>query len=319
MRVRKSKLQLIAAATFAVALLLPSAASAAFPGANGRIAYGGIVSVLPDGSDLQQLPTGASPSWSADGQRLVFMRTIHRASMTATREAIPRRRVEVFTMSGDGSDQTRVTHTGGVSPSFSPSGHRIAYMDNIRPRVGIYTIRSDGSDRRSLVRGAFVGEPAYSPDGERIAFSGRPKGKHLRAIWTIHRDGSHLRRLTHPGVDDYEGEPDWSPDGSHIVFYRCSQSQYSCSGQIYVIRSNGSYEHTVSPLLWDLADPAYSSAGNRIVFVNYPNLATNESCSALATMTPSGTQFRQITDTCEDFGTSANQASQPSWQPLPNG
>ena len=71
-------------------------------------------------------------------------------------------------------------------------------------------------------------EAAWSPDGERIAFTRSQVhvetsgyGKDIRRvvgsdIYLMNADGSGLRRLTM--TDGYERGPDWSPDGQRISF-----------------------------------------------------------------------------------------------------
>jgi TolB protein len=67
-------------------------------------------------------------------------------------------------------------------------------------------------------------DPAWSPDGKRIAFS-EGKGD----IYTIKLDGTGLRQLT----DDKGGErePTWSPDGKKIAFS-------SGAGDIFVMKAD---------------------------------------------------------------------------------
>src|SRR5215218_1483983 len=72
---------LLAAAAIGASTVLPApAAHAAYPGANGRIAFeqGGVIySIRPDGSDRRQLTTDThshSPRWSPNGRRLAFHR-----------------------------------------------------------------------------------------------------------------------------------------------------------------------------------------------------------------------------------------------------
>lgn len=59
--------------------------------------------------------------------------------------------------------------------------------------------------------------PAWSPDGERIALeSSRDSKEGKLAIFTVRRDGAELRRVTSP---EFTAEqPSWSPDGRRIVF-----------------------------------------------------------------------------------------------------
>ena len=52
----------------------------------------------------------------------------------------------------------------------------------------------DGSDARPLTIGAAFDErPAFSPDGQQIAFISDRRG--ARAIWTIGRDGGAARKI----------------------------------------------------------------------------------------------------------------------------
>lgn len=56
-------------------------------------------------------------------------------------------------------------------------------------------------------------------------------------IYTIKRDGSGLRRLTH--LDGNATDPDWSPDGTRIVFWLEDQA-------LYVMNADGSHLHQVT-------------------------------------------------------------------------
>ncbi|MDY7078648.1 MAG: hypothetical protein SXV54_17170 [Chloroflexota bacterium] len=62
-----------------------------------------------------------------------------------------------------------------------------------------------------------TGETAWSPDGERIAFTAR--APRAAAIYTITPDGESLSRLTSPAA--YAGRDlVWAPDGKSIAFVR---------------------------------------------------------------------------------------------------
>ena len=53
-------------------------------------------------------------------------------------------------------------------------------------------------------------QPAFSPDGERIAFRSSRDGG---GIFVMGRTGEAVRRITRAGF-----EPTWSPDGTELVF-----------------------------------------------------------------------------------------------------
>jgi Tol biopolymer transport system component len=306
------------------------AAQAAYPGANGRIAYAGnpstvldvdIFTVLPSGSGVRHLTNAPvsefSPSWSADGRQLTYLRPVSDGD-------------QVFRMRADGSNQTRVTNdvADDSSPSFSPNGNRIAYAKDNSPfaspehprRVSVFTIRSDGSDPRLVVTG-YVRAAEYSPDGRRIVFEGHPTGKPMDsyAIWTIRPNGSHLRRLTAPeNGGNSDQTPAWSPDGEHIVFLRCDRdSTHGCEGRLFLMRANGSYKRPIQPILGEVA-PTFSPTGNRIALTYYQFRRLQRHLHDLAR----GVQPQPVWRSSQLWvsnGGPGGFAAQPSWQPLPAG
>ncbi len=61
---------------------------------------------------------------------------------------------------------------------------------------------------------AELAAPAWSPDGQTLAFAGRREGNW--DLFAVDADGNGLRRLTaHPA---YDGQPAWSPDGRRLAF-----------------------------------------------------------------------------------------------------
>ncbi len=100
-------------------------------------------------------------------------------------------------------------------------------------------------------------EPAWSPDGTKIAFSRRRGGSF--DIYVMSADGAGTRRLT--STKENDSHPTWSPDGSRIAFAR------SGSGDIYVMNADGSEARRVSDPLTEERDPAWSPDGNWIAYV----------------------------------------------------
>jgi TolB protein len=104
----------------------------------------------------------------------------------------------------------------------SGAGHvrngRIAYeRAGNADRFQIYSVTATGAHRRHLTAGRTYSswDPAYSPNGKRIAFV--RASKHATDLWTMNADSTDRRRLTPTaGIDEID--PAWSPDGTQIAF-----------------------------------------------------------------------------------------------------
>jgi TolB protein len=100
----------------------------------------------------------------------------------------------------------------------------------------------------------FQTDPAWSPDGTRIAFSSRREG--TSHIYVMGWDGKNARRLTSGTMSDEH--PSWSPDGKRILFAR--------EGALFVVSSSGGATHRVGRALGNAADPAWSPDGKLIAY-----------------------------------------------------
>jgi dipeptidyl aminopeptidase/acylaminoacyl peptidase len=109
--------------------------------------------------------------------------------------------------------------------------------------------------------------PAWSPDGDRIAFQSNRSGDH--EIYVIRTDGSNPVRLTNnPGED---GEPDWSPDGRLIAYSSMVGGRY----EIKVMNTDDTRPFRLVNLQLHNINPAWKPASS----VSYDYLNTTSGFS----------------------------------------
>lgn len=98
--------------------------------------------------------------------------------------------------------------------SQAQTGRLVFVSDRDAPGPGgreIYTSGADGSDPRRLTTNIVADtEPAFSPNGTRIAFT------RSNDIWVMNADGSGQVAVT--GLEGPDSAPAWSPDGTQIVY-----------------------------------------------------------------------------------------------------
>ncbi len=253
MRARRGVVVLFAAVVLFLPAVAPPQARAAFPGANGPIAFergGQIWLMQPDGSAQAAVPgaTGYTPALSPDGTRVAYGSDGGALIVSdVTGSAAQQLWAGVWVWDPAWSpDGTRVVFSGcfdygcggnilvianadgtGVSllleadtygAAWSPDGAKIAYSAG----NDIYLINPDGSGSVSILSGVPFGmRLTWSPDGSRIAYASTNGGE----IWVMNADGSNAHYLA-PGTD-----PSWSPDGAKMA--------YTCGSQICAMNADG--------------------------------------------------------------------------------
>jgi hypothetical protein len=246
---------------------LPSAASAAFPGENGKIAMGCstlrvAICVTEPGSHVTTVLTDSKgeymPSFSANGRRIVFQRQVGPP---------PDTHGQIFVMRANGTQVERLTHTGprvsDSDPSFTPDGSQIVF-ERGRGQGRIMIMAADGSSVEQIGEGD---GPVVSPSGERVAFTRR--GDDQRSdLYTMAIDGSDVDPVADPG-DTWSGQdPGWSPDGEEIVFTYFDRP--TSEQGIFSVPASGGDPERISQLPEEgerATEPTFSPDGTRVAFV----------------------------------------------------
>src|SRR5215207_9505294 len=102
----------------------------------------------------------------------------------------------------------------------------------------IYTINPNGRGKFQLTHNNEIDlEPAYSPNGKRIAYAG--SDGHDYEIYTINASGKDKIQLTHNNKDDFE--PSYSPNGKRIAYRSLAglDDKCNCDSDIYTIKVVG--------------------------------------------------------------------------------
>ena len=163
---------------------------------------------------------------------------------------------EIYTVNADGSGLAPVTSPPAAAedPAWSANGALLAFG-----RQGkLWIANADGTGAYLVGRGIRGGDPSWSPDATRLAFT-RTAGRN-QDVYSVRADGTGLVRLTSAAAPDQEAA--WSPDGRTIAF----SSRRRGNWDIWVANADGSGERALTRSRATEGLPAWSPDGRRLAF-----------------------------------------------------
>lgn len=239
--------------------------------------------VKPDGSGQTQISLGEFPSWSPDGKRIVY---VTRSCGFYYYYSYCNAPLAVTDPESGFVTQLPVTFSA-TTPAWSPFGNQIAYSDASNGLLHITSADGNTDAIVSLSGLPRTRDPAWSPDGQTLAFTCTFTNG-IQRICRSKRDGSQLLPLTPDSVTSLN--PDWSRDGKRIAFVAVFPGS---EAQIAIMQADGSSLIRLT----DGTDPAWSRDGSKLVFSR---------TDGLFTINPDGTNLVRLT---------TGQHHAPAWRP----
>jgi Tol biopolymer transport system component len=294
------------------------------------------------GADKEHKKSTGGGSASTDGL-IVFRRYL---DLEGTKSAI-------FTMYPNGTHIRQITHPpegwGDDSPAWSPDGTKVAFHRRCRPshclgsrillvnvntgftRSVTHCIPNRGwtkehpppSSAPYCVRDS---QPAFSPDGKKIAFrriiGAEDESSIVEGIFMVGLDGSSPHQVSNVrkrgALEFRDSRPAFSPDGKRVVFERTRLEDDETVGTavfVQSLESSGSPEdaHRITP--WEMGchdGPEFSPNGNWVLF----SCEGEGGPSNVYWVHPDGTGLEQLTnspDVIDYVGSSFSPEFHKGW------
>lgn len=260
-----------------------------------------IYTINLDGSNLFQITNetdgACQPSWSPDGQRLVFTSPC-RAEQVARDDY---KGSALFIINIDRTGLTPLPYIvgGDFDPAWSPDGMHIAfssYRKGIIPNLYILDL-ADMSVIRVSRPSSNDRNPAWSPDGKKIAFENRNNGIIMLADPVENANPTPFSKAD----STPDTHPAWAPDARVLYYTQGINDTWLAARQLEVTQAEEI--RITNPENYSASNESISHDGTWLVFERRSSKITN-----LFLITRNGSNLTQITD-------SMGRDIQPAWQP----
>jgi hypothetical protein len=245
---------------------------------------------------------------------------------------------QLLTAHADGSHQRAltpsITDSSDIDAQVSPSGNWVAYEHDSPGSETIHLVRPDGTGDHVLDVGCV--DPCFGTDGptwlsnHRIAFlrvvgpfDDVPGNAVSAVLFSVRVDGSHLRRLSEPGIDGvYEDRyARVSRDRSYLTFQRLRLSDFKAA--LFRMAPDGSHVRQLTPwgLHADLYDLSTARSGPTKDLIAFQSPGRGDPDATFADIGFLPATCSSVEDCTSkiawmtDNGATGRRTSNPQWSP----
>ena len=232
-------------------------------------------------------------AWTRDGKQILF---------AVFKDDISR----LYAIDPDGKNQRELAKVPGRAPTLSPDGKRLVYMEGTWTATRLMVSALDGSNAKQITDGSSIAwNNHWSPDGKRIAFTGRNDPKGELAVFVMNADGSSRHQVTHVPAEEGGAQwPVWSPNGRQLAIQVNSRAQKNTAHIWIVDVASGAAQKLAAHIQAYLDEtPSWFPDGKRIAFQS-----NRTGKMEVWVMNADGSEPRQVTG-----------VSQPAQRPIRNG
>lgn len=195
---------------------------------------------------------------------------------------------EIHAINADGSGNTRIidTEVSLNHHDWSPDALKFAAVGYFNETTwSIYIFDADGTNltRLTSTNDVWDNDPAWSPDGTRIAFTRIYPAQNREEIWIMNSDGSNQHWI---GVEG--GSAKWSPDGARLIYHSLKNDNYD----IFTCNIAGTDQQQLTSTASGEITPIYSPGGSQIAFTVVDDDLSHDICI----MNSDGTNFHRLTE-----------------------